>query len=74
MHLNTNLAELRGKRSVREIAEASGVHEATVRQIEQGKLVPRDQHIAPLERAYGAPWVEWYSRWALAALQEGDGT
>lgn len=74
LHLNTNLPVIRGMRSIGDIADASGVNPATIRQIEQGKLVPRDVHIAPLERAYGRPWPEWYSRWALAALQEGDAT
>jgi transcriptional regulator with XRE-family HTH domain len=72
MHLRTNLAEIRGKRTIKEIAELSGVHEATIRQVEQGKLVPRDAHVEPLERAYGEPVFAWYSPRALLALQEGD--
>lgn len=72
MHLNTFLPKIRGDRSVQEIADASGVHQATVRQIEQGKLIPREKHVEPLERAYGKPWTAWYSRLSLAAIQEGD--
>jgi transcriptional regulator with XRE-family HTH domain len=72
MRLRTSLAEIRGKRTVKEIAAASGVNEATIRQIEQGKLVPREAHVEPLERAYGAGIESWYSRRALLALQEGD--
>ena len=72
MHLTTHLAEIRGKRTIREIADASGVHEATIRQVEQGKMLPREAHVEPLERAYGRPWPQWYSRLACTAIQEGD--
>jgi transcriptional regulator with XRE-family HTH domain len=72
MHLRTTLKEARGKRTVQDIHEASGVNEATIRQIEQGKLAPRDHQIEPLEKAYGIPVERWYSPRALLALQEGD--
>jgi transcriptional regulator with XRE-family HTH domain len=74
MHLLTNLRAIRGERSVNEIAEASGINAASIRQIEQGRLIPRDAHIAPLELAYGASIEFWYSARGLTAIQEGDGT
>lgn len=74
MRLLTVLPQIRGERTVKEIAAASGVNEATIRQIEQGRLLPRDVHVEPLERAYGCSWSEWYSRLSVAAIQEGDGT
>lgn len=74
MHLLTNLREIRGNRSVKEIAEASGVNAASIRQIEQGRLLPRDAHLEGLERAYGRSWPEWYTRAGVGAIQEGDGS
>jgi transcriptional regulator with XRE-family HTH domain len=70
MHLQTNLPEIRGKRAIKEIAEASGINPATIRQVEAGTLVPREKHIGPLEAAYGAALEAWYSPRALLALQE----
>jgi transcriptional regulator with XRE-family HTH domain len=72
MHLTNDLRAIRGDRTVNEIAEAAGVNPATIRQIEQGRLVPKDSHIEPLERAYGEPISAWYNALSLIALQHGD--
>jgi transcriptional regulator with XRE-family HTH domain len=74
VHLTTSLREIRGARSVKDIAAASGVNAASVRQIEQGRLLPKDSHIAGLERAYGVGVERWYTPAGLVAIQEGDGT
>lgn len=68
MRLPTNLHEIRGKRTVKEIAEASGLNPATIRQIEQGRLVPLERHIGPLEKAYGEPVASWYPAPVLLIL------
>lgn len=72
MHLTNDLRRIRGERTVREISEASGVNGASIRQIEQGRLVPKDAHIPQLEAAYGEPITAWYNALSLIALQHGD--
>lgn len=68
VRLPTNLHEIRGKRTVKEIAEASGLNPATIRQIEQGRLVPLEKHIRPLEQAYGELVAGWYPPAVLLVL------
>jgi transcriptional regulator with XRE-family HTH domain len=68
VRLPTLIPEIRGKRTIREISEASGVAAATIRQIEQGRLLPLKKHVAPLEAAFGAPAHEWYPPAILAVL------
>lgn len=72
MRLVCYLREIRGDRSIREISEASGVHRGTLSKLENGKLVPLEKEIAPLERAYGKPIEQWYSARSLLALQEEE--
>lgn len=60
VRLSVNLKEIRGKRTVKEIAQASGVAEASIRQI------------GPLEDAYGVPITSWYGPRTLLALQEDE--
>ena len=54
------LREIRGRRSIRKIAEASGVNRGTLSAIERGHVVPKDEQVEPMEAAYGAPFEEWY--------------
>lgn len=74
MNLVCHLREIRGDRSLTDVAADAGVSKATLSQIERGVMTPLEKHIAPMERAYGSPIVSWYSKRALLALQEGDST
>lgn len=60
MHLRCHLRSIRGKRKVAEIAEASGVAQPYLSQIEGGRLLPRDSWIKGMEDAYGEPLTAWY--------------
>lgn len=73
MHLCCQLRPYRGTRTLREIADQSGVSVPALSQIERGILVPKDAEIVPLEDAYGAKITDWYDRPTLLALRTGDG-
>lgn len=64
---------MRGERTLREIAEQSGVGQAALSQIERGLMLPKDDDVEQLEEAYGLPISEWYDRRTLLAIQPGDG-
>jgi transcriptional regulator with XRE-family HTH domain len=73
MHVRTNLRDLRGKRSLRDMEALSGVSGGVLSQIERGVLLPFDRQIPSLEAAYGAPLESWfgtdlYGRRVLAVL------
>ncbi len=74
MHLACKLREIRDGRTLRAIADASGVAVPTLSQIERGLMLPRDDQVAALELAYGIPLAEWYDPQTLLALQHGDET
>lgn len=60
MRLACHLRGLRGERRLAELARVAGVHEAELSKIERGIALPRDEWVAGLEEAYGAPVHEWY--------------
>lgn len=71
MRLACHLRTIRGKRSLRDIAEASGVDRGTLSRIERGQQLPTgEEQLEKIEAAYGSPVEDWYSRRALLALQE----
>lgn len=70
MRVRCHLRELRGKRSLRELAEAAGINHGTLSQIERGRMLPADGQLYAIGKAYGAPPTEWYSELALLAIQE----
>lgn len=74
MHLRCRLREIRADRTLREIADTSGVAVPTLSLIERGLMLPRDDQVEELENAYGIPLAEWYDRPTLLALQHGDET
>jgi transcriptional regulator with XRE-family HTH domain len=74
LKLRCKLRSVRGERTLREIATASGVAIPTLSQLERGRLLPRDREIEPLERAYGVPFEAWFSPRTLTAMEEDDGT
>jgi transcriptional regulator with XRE-family HTH domain len=70
LNLICHLREIRGDRPITEIQGASGINRGTLSQIERGLMLPLDRQIEALERAYGAPAEQWYSRAGLRAIQE----
>ena len=69
MRLNCRLRDARGTRPLREIAEASGVQQAYLSQIELGRLLPKDDWLPGLVRAYGLDVDEWYPALESLALE-----
>lgn len=72
MRVRCVLREIRGRRSVRELETLSGINRGTLSQIERGRLLPLDEHIPALERAYGKPAHTWYPDHVLLQLQHDD--
>jgi transcriptional regulator with XRE-family HTH domain len=70
--LRCHLREIRGTRTLREIAELSGVPASELSKIENGIQVPKDESIAALVRAYQAEPVDWYEPMTLLALESDD--
>jgi transcriptional regulator with XRE-family HTH domain len=63
------LREIRGRRPLRDLAEASGVNRGTLSTIELGRRLPKDEEIEPLEQAYGQPFEHWYPAAVTRALE-----
>lgn len=74
MHLTCRLRQLRESRqlSIKDAEKETGISRGTLSAIERGKAIPADDHVKPIERVYGEPWHQWYSKTGAAALQEGD--
>lgn len=70
--LNCFLRELRGPASLREIAEVAEVNPGDLSRIENGTMIPRDEDVPALERAYGAPISSWYPPLTLLALESDE--
>lgn len=68
MHVPCHLREIRGRRKITEIEQASGVHRGTLSLLERGRLFPTEKHVEPLERAYGKRWHEWYPPFVVAVI------
>ena len=62
------LRAIRGRRPLREVAEAAGVNHGTLSAIENGRQLPPEKKIAGMELAYGKPVHDWYPRHVLLAL------
>lgn len=61
MRLKCKLRELRGDRPLRQVEAETSIARGTLSRYETGQQVPPDRHIPALERAYRAPWPEWYA-------------
>ena len=72
MHLACHLREIRGKRPIREVEAESGVSRAYLSQIERGRMLPTEDQIPELERAYGVMLHEMYPAFVLAAVNRDD--
>jgi transcriptional regulator with XRE-family HTH domain len=73
VRLSCRLREIRGKRTIAEVASAAGVNEGELSKIERGLALPRDEWLEGLELAYGAARHDWYPPALLLHLQ-GDET
>lgn len=69
MRVRCRLREIRGDRTLAEIAHISGVHVAELSKIERGIALPRDEWLPGLEHGYGVPHGEWWP----AAFTGADG-
>lgn len=73
MRLLCHLRAARGDRTISEMAASSGVARAYLSQIEAGRLLPRDEWVAGMERAYGLEYARWYGKTqTLVALGDGE--
>jgi transcriptional regulator with XRE-family HTH domain len=54
------LRDLRGDRTLADLAAATGISQGQLSEIERGIRFPRDTDIPALEQAYGAEWQHWY--------------
>lgn len=72
MRVRCFLREIRGSRSLREIATAADVNAGNLSRIELGSAFPKDDEIPRLEVAYGAEVSEWYPGRVLLALEVED--
>lgn len=69
MRLPNRLPQLRGERTITDIANATGIARPYLSQIERGLLMPRDEWLPALENAYGESVATWYETWLI----HGDG-
>jgi transcriptional regulator with XRE-family HTH domain len=69
VRLRCYLRDIRGRRSLRRIADAAGVDRGTLSTIERGRAVPKDEWIDAMEAAYGAPFAEWYPALTVRVLE-----
>jgi len=67
-----HLREIRGRRSLRDLAELAGVNRGTLSMIENGRMLPKDDFLEGIERAYGAPPEAWYPPRVLLAIIAHD--
>lgn len=72
MHVRCYLSELRGPASLRSIAEKAEVAPGDLSRIEAGIMLPKDDDVPALERAYGAPITSWYPPIVLLALESDE--
>ena len=77
VRLGCRLRQLRGDRTLADIAGQVGIRGVTAAElsmIERGYELPRDEWVPALERAYGVPRIEWYDANALLAIQADEAT
>lgn len=72
MRVRCYLREIRGRRSLRTIAERADVNRGTLSAIETGRTLPKDAWIEGMEAAYGAPYEDWYPALTRRALELDD--
>lgn len=72
MRVGCRLREKRGNRTLREMADTSGVLASELSRIENGRLLPADDQLAGLERAYGLSRLEIWDEATLYAVRPDD--
>lgn len=72
MRVGCALRDLRGRRSLSEMARQTGVSAGILSQIERGRMLPTDAQVPALEAAYGAPAHGWYTRATLLVIQPDE--
>ena len=74
MRVPCHLREIRERAQlgIRDIAETSGINRGTLSMLELGRMLPKDDQIPALERAYGKPIQEWYPPQVLLAITVDD--
>jgi transcriptional regulator with XRE-family HTH domain len=68
VRLSCRLRDLRGDRTVREVAAEAGVSASLISQLERGRALPKQDDVPGLERAYGAPAHSWWPAVVVAAI------
>ena len=72
MKLRSYMREIRGRRSLRDLADAAGVNRGTLSLIELGRQLPKDDWVEGIERAYGAPLEQWYHQLVVRVLEPDE--
>lgn len=63
MRVKCRLRDLREARglTLRQMEQETGISRGYLSRFERGRELPADQHVAALERAYGAPAESWFA-------------
>lgn len=72
MRVRCYLREIRGRRSLRAIAETSGINRGSLSTIERGTRLPTDDQVEQLEQAYGVPFEQMYHRQVIRVLEPDE--
>jgi transcriptional regulator with XRE-family HTH domain len=67
-----HLKEIRGKRSLRDVAEDAGINYGILSGIERGRTLPSPKQLDGIERAYGVPPHEWYPGEVLRVIEHPE--
>jgi transcriptional regulator with XRE-family HTH domain len=69
MHVACHLREIRGDRSLQDIADVAGVNRGALSDIERGFRLPHEDWVERLEEAYGEPPERWYPDFVLLTIE-----
>lgn len=72
MRVKCKLRMLRGEKSLRELAAATGISRGTLSRYERGIQLPTDAHVPALERAYRANATLWYAPHVWIEIEADD--
>lgn len=72
MRLACSLREIRGERSLRDVADVAGVNRGLLSDLERGRRLAPDRLVRALEQAYGAPPHAWYPPEVLLVIQRDE--
>ncbi|MEZ5101207.1 MAG: helix-turn-helix transcriptional regulator [Thermoleophilia bacterium] len=72
MKLACALREIRGDRSLRDVAETAGVNRGLLSDLERGRRLAPDRIVRALEVAYGQPAHAWYPPEVLLVIQRDE--